>query len=71
VDEELRTGTLRELRIAGKRVTIPVLLIHRRRGYLSGAAKALIAELAAWPSRPARAAAVPGGRGPRPGVVKT
>src|SRR5437899_2564013 len=51
VDEELRTGTLRAMRISGTRVTIPVLLIHRRRAYLSGAARALMAELAAWPSR--------------------
>jgi DNA-binding transcriptional LysR family regulator len=61
VDEELRSGTLREMRIAGKRVTIPVVLIHRRRGYLSGAAKALMAELAAWPGR----------RRPRPRLGKT
>ena len=51
VDEELRTGTLREMRISGRRVTIPVVLIHRRRAYLSGAAQALMAELAAWPGR--------------------
>jgi len=51
VDEELRTGTLRAMRISGTRVTIPVLLVHRRRAYLSGAARALMAELAAWPSR--------------------
>ena len=54
VDEELRTGTLREMRIGGKRVTIPVFLLHRRGGYLSGAARALIAELRAWPRLPAR-----------------
>jgi len=57
VDEELRTGTLREMRIAGKRVTIPVFLLHRRGGYLSGAARALIAELRAWPRLPARSRA--------------
>jgi DNA-binding transcriptional LysR family regulator len=58
VDEELRTGTLREMRVSGQRVTIPVVLIHRRRAYLSGAARALMAELAAWPGRS------PGSRGP-------
>jgi DNA-binding transcriptional LysR family regulator len=51
VDEELRTGTLRSMRIAGTPVTIPVVLIHRRRAYLSGAARALMAELTAWPTR--------------------
>lgn len=54
VDEELRTGTLREMRIAGKRVTIPVFLVHRRGGYLSGAARALMAELGAWPGASTR-----------------
>jgi DNA-binding transcriptional LysR family regulator len=56
VDEELRARTLRALPIPAMRVTIPVMLIHRRRAYLSGAARALIAELAAWPARrtPAR-----------------
>ena len=49
VDEELRTGTLRALRIRAMRVTIAVVLIHRRRAYQSGAAQALRAMLAAWP----------------------
>lgn len=49
VDEELRTGTLRALRIPAMRVTIPVVLIHRRRAYQSGAMQALTAMLAAWP----------------------
>jgi DNA-binding transcriptional LysR family regulator len=51
VDEELRAGTLVALRIAGPVVTIPVVLIHRRRAYLSGATRALIADLAAWPTQ--------------------
>jgi DNA-binding transcriptional LysR family regulator len=54
VDEELRAGTLCALRIAAAGVTIPVVLIHRRRAYLSGAARALIADLAAWPTRAPR-----------------
>jgi DNA-binding transcriptional LysR family regulator len=74
VDEELRTGTLHAMRIAGKSVTIPVVLIHRRRGYLSGAAKALMTELAAWPSQKAsarRSAGPPGRRTARPRLGKT
>jgi len=51
VDEELRSGALRVMRIPALRATIPVVLIHRRRAFLSGAARALIAELAAWPTR--------------------
>src|SRR5262244_302424 len=57
VDEELRTGTLQTMRIAGNRVTIPVFLLHRRGGYLSGAARVLIAELQAWARLPARSRA--------------
>jgi DNA-binding transcriptional LysR family regulator len=74
VDEELRTGTLHAMRIAGKSVTIPVVLIHRRRGYLSGAAKALMTELAAWPSQKAsarRSTGTPGRRAARPRLGKT
>jgi DNA-binding transcriptional LysR family regulator len=55
LDEELRSGTLQVLRIPALRVTIPVVLIHRRRGYLSGAARALAEVLAAWPAVSARA----------------
>jgi len=55
VDEELRARTLRALPIPAMRVTIPVMLVNRRSAYLSGAARALMAELAAWPRRSARA----------------
>lgn len=63
VDEELRAGTLRTLPIPAMRVTIPVVLIHRRRAYLSGAAQALKAMLAAWPA----ATQTPGGPARRAG----
>ena len=53
VEEELRTGALRAMRIPAMKVGIPVVLVHRRRAYLSGATRALMAELAVWPSRPA------------------
>ena len=45
VVEELRLGTLRELRIAAMRLAVPVVLVHRRRAHLSGAARALLALL--------------------------
>jgi DNA-binding transcriptional LysR family regulator len=48
IDEERRSGSLHLLKIPAFRVTIPVVLIHRRRGYLSGAARALMAMLTAW-----------------------
>jgi DNA-binding transcriptional LysR family regulator len=46
VEEELRAGTLRALPIAAMRLEVPVVLVHRRRGHLSGAARALMALLA-------------------------
>jgi DNA-binding transcriptional LysR family regulator len=51
VDEELRSGTLCVLRLAAMRATIPVVLIHRRRAFQSGATQALAAMLTAWPKR--------------------
>jgi DNA-binding transcriptional LysR family regulator len=52
VDEELRAGTLCAMRVPAMQATLPVVLVHRLRAYLSAAARALIAELVAWPSRP-------------------
>jgi DNA-binding transcriptional LysR family regulator len=42
VRDELKLGTLKELDIPAMRATIPVALVHRRNGYLSPAALALI-----------------------------
>ena len=49
VEEELRLGTLHELRIAAMRLAVPVVLVHRRRAHLSGAARALLALLTGVP----------------------
>ena len=46
VEEELRVGTLRALPVGAMRLEVPVVLVHRRRGHLSGAARALMALLA-------------------------
>jgi DNA-binding transcriptional LysR family regulator len=64
VDEELRAGTLRALRVPALRLTVPVVLIHRRRAYLSGAAQALAAMLTDWPASTPNQAG-PGRRTPR------
>ena len=45
VRDELRQGTLVALDIPAMRTTIPITAIHRRNGYLSPAAKALLALL--------------------------
>lgn len=42
VQEELRLGTLRALKFSAMRLGVPVVLVHRRRGFLSGAARAVI-----------------------------
>jgi DNA-binding transcriptional LysR family regulator len=48
VADELRAGTLRALRISAMRATIPIVLLHRRRAFQSGAVKALVAVLSDW-----------------------
>ena len=48
VDEELRTGTLKALRVPAMRVTIPVMLIHRRRAFQGGATRARMELLSSW-----------------------
>jgi DNA-binding transcriptional LysR family regulator len=53
VEEELRLGTLRALSVAAMRLAVPVVLVHRRQGYLSGAARALMTLLAGGPARAA------------------
>lgn len=45
VEEELRLGTLHALRVAAMRLAVPVVLVHRRRAHLGGAARALMALL--------------------------
>ena len=45
IDEELRAGTLVQLRVPALRAEIPVVLIHRRRAFQSGATQALMAML--------------------------
>ena len=58
VDEELRTGTLCRLKAPAMSASIPVVLIRRQRGYLSGAARRLMDLLEAWPTQRARARAL-------------
>jgi DNA-binding transcriptional LysR family regulator len=59
VDEELRAGTLRVLAVHGMKPTVPVVLVHRRRAYLSRAAQALMTMLTDWPAPSARSAPSP------------
>jgi DNA-binding transcriptional LysR family regulator len=45
VQEEVRIGTLRALKFSAMRLAVPVVLVHRRRAFLSGAARAVVALL--------------------------
>ena len=47
VQEELRLGTLRALKFSAMRLGVPVVLVHRRRGFLSGGARSVIEMLRA------------------------
>lgn len=54
VRDELRQGLLARLDVAAMRAVNPISAIHRRSGYLSPAAKALLAVLIAKPLTPSR-----------------
>lgn len=45
VEEEVHLGTLRLLSIAALETAVPVMVVHRRNGYLSGTARRLLASL--------------------------
>ena len=61
VRDELRQGALVALDVPAMRTTIPIIAIHRRNGYLSPAAKALLALLTSGTLQPGKPR-----RSPRP-----
>jgi len=66
VRDERRQGLLVALDVPAMRAENPITALHRRQGYLSPAAKALLALLTKNPLKPARARS-PAGGGPPPG----
>jgi DNA-binding transcriptional LysR family regulator len=48
LEEELRSGSLREMAIPALRTTIPVYLLQRKRAFQSGATKGLVELLEGW-----------------------
>jgi DNA-binding transcriptional LysR family regulator len=54
VRDELRQGLLVALDVPAMRAVNPITAIHRRNGYLSPAAKALLALLTSKPLKPKR-----------------
>ncbi|MBV9250086.1 MAG: LysR family transcriptional regulator [Acetobacteraceae bacterium] len=52
IQEELSLGTLSLIHVPALRTKLPVFLVHRRNGYLSSAAKALLSTMSGAPLRP-------------------
>ena len=56
VQEELRLGTLRTIDIPHLQTTVPIHVLYRKNGYLSGASRTLLSLIKAAPVRPTAAA---------------
>jgi DNA-binding transcriptional LysR family regulator len=56
IQEELRLGTLRTIDSSHLQTTVPVHLLYRKNGYLTGAARTLLSLISAAPVRPTAAA---------------
>jgi len=65
VQEELRLGTLRVIDVPGLRGGVPVTLVRRQNGYLSGAAQTLVAAIRAGARTRAARPRAPRSRGRR------
>jgi DNA-binding transcriptional LysR family regulator len=59
IQEELRLGTLKLIRAPRLHAAVPVSVVHRRKGYLSGAARALLAIISGKCIRPTAIARKP------------
>jgi DNA-binding transcriptional LysR family regulator len=56
IQEELRLGTLRTIDIPHLQTTVPIHVLYRKNGYLTGAARTLLSLISAAPVRPTAAA---------------
>jgi DNA-binding transcriptional LysR family regulator len=52
IHEELRLGTLRTIDVAQLQTTVPIHVVHRRNGYLTGASRTLLGLISNLPVRP-------------------
>jgi DNA-binding transcriptional LysR family regulator len=52
IHEELRLGTLRTIDASDLQTTVPVHLLYRKNGYLTGASRTLLALISSVPLRP-------------------
>jgi DNA-binding transcriptional LysR family regulator len=56
IQEELRLGTLRTIDISHLQTTVPIHVLYRRNGYLTGASRTLLSLISKVPVRPSAAA---------------
>lgn len=56
IQEELRLGTLRTIDISHLQTTVPIHMLYRKSGYLTGAARTLLSIISNVPVRPRNAA---------------
>jgi DNA-binding transcriptional LysR family regulator len=56
IQEELRLGTLRTIDISHLQTTVPIHVLYRRNGYLTGASRTLLSLISKAPVRPSAAA---------------
>jgi DNA-binding transcriptional LysR family regulator len=56
IQEELRLGTLRTIHIPCLQTTVPIHVLYRKHGYLTGASRTLLSLISAAPVRPTAAA---------------
>ena len=56
IHEELRLGTLATIDVPRLRTTVPIYVLYRKNGYLTGAARTLLALISNVPIRPSSAA---------------
>jgi DNA-binding transcriptional LysR family regulator len=52
IQEELRLGTLRTINISDLRTTVPIHVLYRKSGYLTGASRTLLSLISSAPVRP-------------------
>jgi DNA-binding transcriptional LysR family regulator len=62
IHEELRLGTLRTIVVAHLQTTVPIHVVYRKNGYLTGATRTLLTVIGNAPVRPSRPPRRRGGR---------
>ena len=56
IHEELRLGTLRTIDVSHLQTTVPIHVLYRKNGYLTGASRTLLTLISNVPLRPSRPA---------------